>query len=94
MSSTSAANSFQGVMVFHFPDKVGFWFGYDDCHSDQSLSIMLWCNQKIGSFGESLKSLIVPFNQLWKKGQFLILATPCPASSGDTRDGSDNRACP
>ena len=27
-------------------------------------------------------------------GQFLILATPRPASSGDTRDGSNNRACP
>ena len=29
-----------------------------------------------------------------KRGQFLILSTPHPASSGDTRDGSDNRACP
>ena len=29
-----------------------------------------------------------------KRGQFLILFTPHPASSGDTRDGSDNRACP
>ena len=29
-----------------------------------------------------------------KRGQFLILSTPRPASSGDTRDGSDNRACP
>ncbi len=29
-----------------------------------------------------------------KRGQFLILFTPRPASSGDTRDGSDNPACP
>ena len=30
----------------------------------------------------------------WQRGQFLILFTPRPASSGDTRDGSDNRASP
>ena len=29
-----------------------------------------------------------------KRGQFLILSTPRPASSGDTRDGSDIPACP
>jgi len=29
-----------------------------------------------------------------KRGQFLILSTPRPASSGNTRDGSDNRMCP
>ena len=29
-----------------------------------------------------------------KRGQFLILFTPRPASPGDPRDGSDNRACP
>ncbi len=31
---------------------------------------------------------------LIKRGQFLILSTPRPASSGNTRDGSDNRMCP
>jgi len=29
-----------------------------------------------------------------KRGQLLLLSTPRPASSGDTRDGLDNRACP
>ena len=29
-----------------------------------------------------------------KRGQFLILVTPRPASAGDTRDGSDKRVCP
>ena len=33
-------------------------------------------------------------HDLGKRGQFLILATPRPASSSDPRDGSDNRACP
>ena len=35
-----------------------------------------------------------PYVEVEKRGQFLILSTTRPASSGDTRDGSDNRACP
>jgi len=51
--------------------------------------------QRWDGSGEGNRSLSVEWVPTFgKRGQFLILFTTRPASSGDTRDGSDNRACP
>ena len=63
------------------------------CHSTILARLTEWDWFKRGSDGMRLF-------KYWsekggrKRGQFLILFTPRPASSGDPRDGSDNRACP